>query len=271
MNTANPFPDRLPLIIGHRGASRSAPENTLAAFEQAMRDGADGVEFDVRLARDGVPVVIHDATLRRTARRDATVASLSSSELQEADAGTWFNLKFPAQAREHFSKERVPTLAQVLFLVGERAQSLYVEMKFEEGGNFRPLAAAVVREIREHGLGERAIVESFMLDAIVEVKRIAPEIRTAALFDRSLARPFISSRRIIELALRTQADEIALHRSLARRALVAQARRSGLRALVWTADNPVWARRALSYGLSAIITNQPALLRAALAQVRGSA
>jgi len=72
-----------PFIIGHRGASAHAPENTLAAFDLAFDAGADGIEFDVRLARDGVPVVIHDATLKRTALREGSVESLTSLERSE--------------------------------------------------------------------------------------------------------------------------------------------------------------------------------------------
>ncbi len=263
-----PVSDSFPLIIGHRGASASAPENTLAAFEQALADGADGIEFDVRLARDGVPVVIHDATLERTGLRQGAIAALSSSELREVDAGTWFNRKFPARALENFSQERVPTLAQVLELVGGSARALYVEMKFEDNADCAPLAFEVVREIRQHGLTLSVIVESFKLDAIKEVKRIAPDIRTAALFDRSLSRPFLSTRRIIESALGVGADELALHRSLVRRSLVEEARWRGMRALVWTADNPLWVRRAFERGLCAIITNQPARMCVARARVR---
>ena len=88
-----------PLVIAHRGASFDAPENTLAAFERALADGADGLEFDVRLAADGVPVVIHDATLRRTAGRQVSIASLSSSALASVEVGSWFNRRFPARAR----------------------------------------------------------------------------------------------------------------------------------------------------------------------------
>ena len=73
----------LPLIIGHRGASAIAPENTLAAFKRAIQDGADGIEFDVRLSQDGVPVVIHDATLARTGLTDGVVAELSGRSAQE--------------------------------------------------------------------------------------------------------------------------------------------------------------------------------------------
>ena len=118
-----------PLIIGHRGASAAAPENTLAAFARALDDGADGLEFDVRLARDGVPVCIHDATLKRTAMLDAQVAKLSSTDLGRIDAGTWFNRRYPTRARAEYSLERVPTLEQVLRATGHRAQRLYVEMK----------------------------------------------------------------------------------------------------------------------------------------------
>ncbi len=81
---------RLPLIIGHRGASALAPENTLAAFRRAIADGADGIEFDVRLARDGVAVVIHDATLERTGLLKRRVANLTADELQAIDVGSWF-------------------------------------------------------------------------------------------------------------------------------------------------------------------------------------
>ncbi len=71
-----------PLILGHRGASALAPENTIAAFARAMHDGADGVEFDVRLSRDQVPVVIHDSTLKRTGLIDSVVSALTAAELQ---------------------------------------------------------------------------------------------------------------------------------------------------------------------------------------------
>src|SRR5262245_8945252 len=88
---ALPVNKKSPLIIGHRGASAAAPENTLTAFAQAVALGADGIELDVRLARDGVPVVIHDASLHHTAGRKTRVAHLTSPELTEIDVGSWFN------------------------------------------------------------------------------------------------------------------------------------------------------------------------------------
>ena len=87
-----------PLIIGHRGASAHAPENTLAAFRMAIDAGADGIEFDVQLAKDGVPVVIHDFDLKRTGAYDVRVADLTSAELSGVDAGSWFNAVHPDMA-----------------------------------------------------------------------------------------------------------------------------------------------------------------------------
>ena len=98
-----------PLIIGHRGASAVAPENTMAAFREAIAVGADGIEFDVRLARDGVPVVIHDSTLRRTGGLNKRVADLSAEEISKIDVGSWF--------APRFANETVPSLRDLFTLV----------------------------------------------------------------------------------------------------------------------------------------------------------
>src|SRR4029079_16191350 len=101
-----------PLILGHRGASAVAPENTLAAFSRAMSDGADGIEFDVRLSRDRVPVVIHDANLNRTAGVDRRVSDLTAKDLQEIDAGSWFD-KTQRNYSSTLAGEKLPSLEQV--------------------------------------------------------------------------------------------------------------------------------------------------------------
>lgn len=263
-----PISNSAPFIIGHRGSSARAPENTLAAFERALGEGADGVEFDVRLAADGVPVVIHDATLKRTALRDGRVASLTSSELKRLDAGAWFNLRFPEKAHAAFSAEGVPTLAETLELIGSRAPAIYIELKSESPNEHAPLAAAVVAQARARGLVERAVVKCFAHDALREVKRIAPEIRVAALFDRSPARPHITKRAIIKQAQACGADEISLHHSLASRACIDEARRQGFATVVWTVDDPAWLKRAREWGIRAVITNDPARMRLALEETR---
>lgn len=259
-----------PLIIGHRGASAVAPENTLAALDRALADGADGVEFDVRLARDGVPVVVHDATLGRTASRPEPVASLTSAELRRADAGSWFNRRFPALARDEYAREGVPALAEALELVGQRARVVYVELKCEEAGEYPRLAREVVGHIRELGLSERAVVKSFEHAAVREARRLAPEIRAAALFDAGLSRPFISARAAVERTLACDAQEVSLHHTLVRGRVVEAARRHGLDTITWTVNAETWAGRALRLGLRAVITNRPAELRAALDEIVSS-
>jgi|SRR5918911_965108 glycerophosphoryl diester phosphodiesterase len=251
------------LIIGHRGAAAVAPENTLVAFKRAFRDGADGIEFDVRLARDRVPVVIHDASLRRTALRDGDVAQLSSAELCETDVGTWFNLRYPKAAHAEYAQARVPRLSEVFELFGACRSRLYVEMKCEAGES-EALAAEVARLVCEYALLERVVVESFALASIAEIKRIDARLRTAALFEPSLSRPRPSWRRMIERATACEADEIALHRTLATRRTVEEARRRGMKTVIWTVDSPAWIERAISYGVSAVITNDPARMRARL-------
>lgn len=253
-----------PLIIGHRGASADAPENTLAAFDRALRGGADGVEFDVRLARDGVPVCIHDATLGRTALRPERVDALTSAELREVDAGTWFNRRFPQLACDDYARERIPTLAEVLELVGPRSQVVYVEMKCEDAGDYPRLARSVVAGVRASGLTGRAVIKSFEHAAVREAKRLAPEIRAAALFDLKWSRPVLSARETIARALACGAEEVSLHRSLLRPSVVEAARRHNLETIIWTADTPAWLERALRLGLRAVITNRPAGMRAAL-------
>jgi glycerophosphoryl diester phosphodiesterase len=233
----------------------------MAAFERAFSDGAEGIEFDVRLARDHVPVVIHDATLRRTAMRDGIVAQLSSSELSETDVGTWFNLRHPNEAHAEYTEARVPTLAQVFELCGTGDSLLYVEMKCDAGESVS-LAAEVARLVCEHSLLDRVIVESFALDAIAEIKRVDARIRTAALFEPRLSRPRPSIRKMIEQAIDCKAEEIALHRMLATRSAVEEARQRGMQVVVWTVDNPSWIERAIAYSISALITNNPARMRA---------
>ena len=248
-----------PLILGHRGNSALAPENTLAAFSRALLDGADGIEFDVRLSRDGLPVVIHDATLKRTGLLDQAVSSLTAAELQKIDVGSWFNHR--AQNDQTFADERVPLLTQVFELFADNRALLYVEMKCDrdEGA---ALAAEVARLSRASGMADRVVVESFDLNAIEAIKKTDVGIRTAALFEPKLSRPVSTLRRskMIETALGVQADEIALHHTLAGPRVIEKAKEAGLEVVVWTVDEPQWITRAQSLGIKAVIANNPAPL-----------
>lgn len=254
-----------PLILGHRGASAVAPENTLAAFSRAILDGADGIEFDVRLSRDGVPIVIHDAGLRRTAGIDTQVCDLTSKQLQTIDVGSWFSqTSFEGRQRPQepsYAGEKIPTLAQVFKLFDSNSACLYVEMK-SDSGEGAELAAAVVKSVHESDIVTRVVVESFDLHAIAEIKRIDSGIRTAALFEPKLSRPISTIRRLkmVNLALNNGAEEIALHYTLAGVGVVEKAQECGLDTVVWTVDDPKWISRARRLGIKALISNDPATM-----------
>ena len=257
---------RLPLIIGHRGASALAPENTLAAFRQAIVDGADGIEFDVRLARDGVAVVIHDATIERTGRRKRKVSSLTAAELQTTDVGSWFGRSrkagFAASDKD-FTGETIPLLEQVFELFAKHKGHLYLEMKADPGAGME-LAAEVVRLVQETTVRDYVVVECFDLSLIKRVKAIDSSIRTAALFEPKLSQPTtLVPRNLPELAQAAGADEIALHHSLARRRIVERSLQLKQRVVVWTVDNPAWVAKAQALQIHSLITNNPARLLAA--------
>lgn len=250
---------KLPLIIAHRGTSAFAPENTLAAFRRAIEDRADGIEFDVRLAKDNVPVVFHDAGLQRMAQRKARVSHLTSIELQSLDLGVWFNQRFPRRADDKFAGEGVPTLGQTFDFLRDFRGRIYVELK----GFAREtpvLVEAVLKEIRQIKLLPNIILKSFNLDAIALAKKNFPEIRTAALFAPKLISFPRRKYRLIEDAKNKDADELSLHYSLATKKMVEMAKEEKMPVTIWTADRPVWVRRAINLGIRAIITNNPARL-----------
>jgi glycerophosphoryl diester phosphodiesterase len=234
-----------PLIIGHRGAAAVAPENTLASFKRAMVDGADGIEFDVRLSRDGVPVVIHDATLTRTASVKNQVAKLSAAELALIHVGR---------------DEKLPNLHQVLNLFKHWNALLYLEMKSETGEV--ELASVVVQAIKNESMQGKVIVSCFDMSLIREVKRIDNSIRTAALFEPRISRPFdlVRKKKLIDIARASGADEIALHYRLVSHRIVEKARQSQMQIVIWTVDNPQWIDRARMLGIKALITNNPAVM-----------
>jgi glycerophosphoryl diester phosphodiesterase len=252
---------RSPLIIGHRGASAHAPENTLAAFQMAIDAGSDGIEFDVQLAKDGVPVVIHDPTLLRTALRTGAVADLTSAELSQVGVGSWFNIKFPDRADPTFETKTVPTLTQVLDLLNGFHGLVYVELKCGEN-DFVPLAAAVCEIIRNSPLLPQIIVKSFHLAAVPEVRRCLPDVQTAALFEPKVMDFLRGRKHILAVARDLGASQISLHYSLITRKLVSLAAEAKMPITIWTVDDPKWVDRSRDLGIRALITNDPAKLLA---------
>ena len=255
-----------PLIIAHRGASELAPENTMAAFRRAIDDGAEGVEFDVRLSKDGVPVIFHDAELNRIAQINGRVADFTADELQAIDAGTWFNRMKPEKADARFAFETVPTLKRVLELLRSFQGLIYIELKCNET-DVRALVEAVCREIKDSHLLPNVIVKSFRLQVIPETRCLCPQVKTAALFAPKIRTILRHKKHIFTLAREFGADQISLHYSLVTRKLTERAEKKNFPVIIWTADNPLWVKRAMKLAVSAIITNNPARLLAKRAEL----
>lgn len=251
-----------PLIIGHRGASAVAPENTMASFREAIAVGADGIEFDVRLTRDGVPVVIHDSTLHRTAGLPERVADLTWSEIRSVDVGSWFARRKNLPPGS-FANETVPGLRDLFTLFQSNDLTLCLEMKCDSVAEYAPLAEACCRLVDEYGLKDRVIVECFKLPALTILKQFDAEIKTAALFEPSFSTPSVLlDQSVIAQANAVGASYLALHYRLARHSLVEKAKQAGLQMALWTVDDPTWIERARAMGIEALITNDPAAMLA---------
>jgi len=255
-----------PLIIAHRGASALAPENTLAAFKKAIDDGAEGIEFDVRLSKDGAVVVFHDATLGRVSDRKNLVSSLSAEELQKIDVGSWFNKRRPNDRAEDFSGEKIPTLRQLLEFLKDFKGLLYIELKCRES-EVGKLVKAVCEIISGSPLLPNIIVKSFQLETIPQIRRDCPKVKTAALFAPKIMTILRKEKRLVNIAHDLGAEMVSVHFSLATRKLMKKAAKKNLSVTIWTADNPRWVKRAFDLGLFAVITNNPAALLAKRAEI----
>jgi glycerophosphoryl diester phosphodiesterase len=239
-----------PLNFAHRGASHQAPENTLAAFLLAAELGADGIELDVQLSRDGEIVVIHDLTLDATTDGAGPVRDRTLAELKELDAGCRFD---PAHAGEE-----IPTLQEVIDTVGQRLL-LNIELKaasWRDDG----LAAAVIQAIEENDLLARTIVSSFNPLALRWVKKLNPGIPIGLLYAPDLPLPLRHpwARHLLDL------EAIHPHHSLVDNRYVQWARERDYGVHTWTVDDPGEMQQLVEQGVDIIITNQPDLFNRVL-------
>jgi len=239
-----------PLVWAHRGASRQAPENTLAAFDLAARLGADGVELDVQRCATGEVVVLHDESLGRTTGYAALVAETPWPVVRTLDAGGRF--------AEKFRGERIPLLADVLAQT-PRTLLVNVELKCDRADD-RGLTAAAVAAVRESGAEERVLLSSFNPLCLARALVLAPQIPRALLFeqDSSFARRHALAAPLL--------GAVALHPEdvLASPSSVRAWRARGYLVAPWTVDDPIRARTLRDAGVTGIITNVPDVMRAQL-------
>ncbi|WP_242342337.1 glycerophosphodiester phosphodiesterase [Anaeromyxobacter terrae] len=245
-----PRADGRPLVLGHRGASADAPENTLAAFRLALEQGADGVELDVWRCGTGEVVVFHDEDAARLSGVRLAIPDAPFAALRALDVGV--------HRGERFRGERIPRLEEVLEALPGAVVN--VELKSRRRRADLGLAAAVAGVLRGARAGRRAIVSSFDHRLLVAFRVAAPEIPVGLLVEAEQPRPILTA-----LATRL-VRPAAIHPE---RLLVTPARARawaarGLAVNVWTVDDPDEARRLAALGATGIITNVPGRIRAAL-------
>lgn len=252
-----------PLIIAHRGSSELAPENTIAAFQRAIDDGADGIEFDVRLAKNGEVVVFHDSTLNRVSNIKGRVTDFTVEELQKTDIGSWFNNRFPNKANPLFPNEKVASLKQTLEFLKDFRGLIYIEIKCKDS-EVGQISEAVFNLIKDSHLLPQVIVKSFQLEVIPTIKNLSKEIKTAALFAPKIMTILRKEKRLVNIAHDLGADMLSVHFSLATKKLMKKAEKKNLPVTIWTANHERWVKRAVNLNLFAVITNNPARLLAKL-------
>lgn len=235
------------VAMGHRGSPEAAPENTISSFRTAMQAGADGVELDVMLSKDGAIVVIHDYVLDTTTDGSGPVKDYTLEQLKDFNAGYWFS--------EEFAGERIPTLEEVIAALPAGAL-INIEIKSESPAT-DGLEEAVVAAVREHDLYDRVIVSSFNPISLLRVKLADERIPVGLIYAPDLAR-YLSDGWFIPL-LRPE----ALHPSyqMVDEEYMRWARKKGFRVNVWTVNEAADIRRMIELGVDGIITDRPELLR----------
>lgn len=242
------FSPLLPLVFGHRGASKHAPENTLAAFRLALESHADGIEFDLHLSRDGQVVVMHDGQVDRTTHGSGHLARLSLEEIQRLDAGSWFG--------PSFAHERVPTLEQVFREFG--SQLLYdLEIKnFSAPTN--GLERKVIALIRRFGLEKRVLISSFNPQAIRIFRRELPEAPAMLL----LIGGWAGKAEFALVGRRASPDMIGFYyREWERQSLQVC---DGRKIMVWGPETGPEVIQMAQRGVNGIIVDDPGMARLAL-------
>jgi glycerophosphoryl diester phosphodiesterase len=243
-------------FVAHRGASYLAPENTMASVELAWKLGAEGVEIDIYLTKDGRIIAIHDKDTERTTGRKWKMADHTLAELRTLDAGTW---KDPS-----FAGEPIPTLEEIVAAIPQ-GRRLFIEIKCE-----KHVLPELHRVLAASGKPpEQIVVIAFDLETATECKRLMPKVKTYWLFGRSPKRDKVTNAiiggridELIETCRQAGLDGLDLSKdSELTKQIVDKIHALGLGLYVWTVNSPEDALRMIDLGVDGITTDRPGWLR----------
>ncbi len=249
-NTRDPKNVHTPLVIAHRGGALLAPENTLAAFRNAIALGVDMIEIDVHLSKDGHVIVIHDNTVDRTTDGHGRIADMTLAEIKKLDAGKKFS--------EKFAGERIPTLEETLETLNGKV-SLLLEIKKDNDSLYPGLEEKVVDLLHRYHAGEWTVVQSFNKHSVQKVQKLDPSLRTFFLLGHNFPEFYDS----LALDLR-QGKElppsftgIAPHYSVLDAGKTDTLHQAGYQVYTWTVDKPATMKNVIRMRVDGIITNTP--------------
>lgn len=234
---------RLTGVAAHRGDSMSAPENSIPAFENAIKDHADWIELDVHETLDGVIVVSHDADIRRIANVNRNIPDLTYEELKQYDVGSWFS---PA-----FKDLHIATLDEVIKLAKGKIK-LNIEIKPAAGDH--ELIEKIIKIIRDNDFQNDCVLASLNKDMLVRVKELDPEIRT--LYNMAFATG--------DMEEADFADEFSLEESTVTQDVVDKIHNAGSKIWVWTVNDEDDVRRFREMKVDYVLTDDPTMARAAI-------
>jgi glycerophosphoryl diester phosphodiesterase len=241
-------------IAAHRGGAALWPENSLLAFRNAIALGADLLELDVHLARDGTMAVIHDATVERTTDGAGAIGSMTAADLRR------LRLRGPDGAT---TTETVPTLDQVIAAAAPTDVGLLIEVKGPAPGvRYDGLEERILAALAGARLGARGTVMAFNPDVIGRLRVLAPPLRTTLLVSRgAVAQAGIRAEASIEWAVAAGVTDVGLEHTLVDQAVIAAARAARLTLGVWTVNEEAAMRRMLTLGVDVLTTDRPDVAR----------
>ncbi len=229
-------------IIAHRGYSKIAPENTLAAFTEAIKYQAKGIEFDVQLSADRIPVIFHDSTLERTTNGQGNLKESTLQQLKKLDAGSWFNVAYQG--------EKIPTLEETLDLIIPSNLKIYAEFKQANDWQLNDINK-LINLITSKNLGDRCIIMSFDSDFLQKVRQQNLNISLGYLVkDITEYQEKLSY-------VRNKSDLILCQYKilLNNPQIILDTNNLGIKLAGWTIDNPLELEKLVKLGLKSIITN----------------
>ncbi|WHF27991.1 glycerophosphodiester phosphodiesterase family protein [Bacillus altitudinis] len=229
-------------IIAHRGSSSAAPENTIAAFDVAVEQGADYIELDVQMTMDQHVVVIHDDTVDRTTNGNGLVKSYTLDQLKKLDAGSWFD--------QQYTNERIPTLQEILERYSQRI-GILIEIKHPK--RQIGIENAVARIINRFAYSRHIIIQSFDVHALQRIKTFAPSLRTALIIKPDAFK--LTKRKLTTYS--SFANCLNMKKTMINRWWIDRIHTFGMDVFIWTVKDQKTADRIKKYPIDGVVTDNP--------------